>query len=133
MRVAVVTVLFAIGLAACAPRAEIVWVGGDEGGARLTTCPIADCEPLMALARASLDRAHPGHAPIAIERLGTPACGPTENTLCTYGGPLGVSSRWAVVFDLDDGAASVRSVLCFEPAFANGATVAWNGQACFAP
>jgi hypothetical protein len=132
MRLAVVTMLFVVAVAACSSPAVIVWVGGDEGGARLTTCPVVDCEPIVALARASLDRAHPGHAPIVLERLGTPACGPTENTLCTYGGPLGVSSRWAVVFDLDDGLTSVRSVLCFEPEFADGATIAWNGQGCFA-
>ena len=133
LRLALVTVLLAMGAVACSSGSEIVWLGGVEGGARLTPCPTADCEPLVALARTSLDRAHPGHAPIVLERLGLPACGPTENIICTYGGPLGIASRWAVVFDLDDGATSIRSVLCFEPGYENGARVSWNGQRCLAP
>ncbi|MEO5966126.1 MAG: hypothetical protein ABIR11_11725, partial [Candidatus Limnocylindrales bacterium] len=103
-----------IGAIACSPAPEVVWLGGDDGGARLTRCPVADCKPIVGLARTSLDRASPGHAPIVRERLGEPACGPTVHTLCTYGGPLGIASRWAVVFDLQDGTTRIASVLCFE-------------------
>ena len=121
-----------VGLAsACSAAPEIVWLGGDEGGAKLTGCPVADCEPILALARTSLDHDHPGHAPIVQERLGEPACGPTENTQCLYGGPLGIASRWAVVFDLDDGTQRIESVYCFELTNDNGAEVPWNGQRCF--
>ena len=124
--------LVGVVASACSAPPEIVWLGGDEGGAKLTGCPVADCEPIVALARTSLDRDHPGHAPIVVERLGEPACGPTESTLCVYGGPLGVSSRWAVVFDLDDGARHVAQVLCFDPAYGDSGEVTWNGQRCVA-
>jgi hypothetical protein len=67
------------------------------------------------------------------ERLGEPACGPNENTLCVYGGPLGIASRWSVLFDLDDGAQRIESVYCFEVTNDNGAAVPWNGQQCSAP
>ena len=131
----VVPLLALAGLAGCslAPSPEIVWLGGDEGGAKLTTCPVADCEPIVALARTGLDRTHPGHGPIVLERLGEPACGPTANTLCTYGGPLGIASRWAVVFDLDDGSTRIATVLCFDPALDPGGAVAWNDQRCLTP
>ena len=130
---AVLLALISLVVSACSASPEIVWLGEAEGGATLTTCPVADCEPIVALARTGLDRAHPGHAPIVLERLGEPACGPTANILCTYGGPLGIASRWVVVFDLDDGAQHVAGVLCFEPTTDNGATVDWNGQRCLAP
>ena len=131
-RATLLLALIGLLVSACSAAPEIVWLGGDEGGAKLTGCPVADCEPILALARTSLDRDHPGHAPIAQERLGEPACGPTESTLCTYGGPLGVSSRWAVVFDLDDGARHVTQVLCFDPAYGDSGEDIWNGQSCFA-
>jgi hypothetical protein len=125
----VLLAMIALGTAGCATP-EVVWLGGDTGGATLTGCPGWDCEPIVALARTSLDRGHPGHAPVARERLGVPACGPTPDTLCTYGGPLGIASRWAVVFDLADGSAVISSVLCFEASNDNGAVVEWNGQRC---
>jgi hypothetical protein len=129
----VLLALVGLLVSACSAAPEIVWLGGDERGAKLTGCPVTDCEPILALARASLDRDHPGHAPVAQERMGEPACGPTEKTLCAYGGPLGIASRWAVVFDLDDGARHVAQVLCFDPAYGESRTVAWNDQSCFAP
>jgi hypothetical protein len=119
-----------LAIGACSASAEIVWVGGEDGGARLATCPVAGCEPLIALARTSLDRSHPGHAAIVKERLGVPSCGPTENVLCAYGGTLGIASRWAVVFDLADETTRIGTVLCFEPTNDDGVTVAWNGERC---
>ncbi|HEY3336366.1 MAG TPA: hypothetical protein VGK16_14130 [Candidatus Limnocylindrales bacterium] len=125
--------LLLVGIVACSPTPEIVWIGGEDGGAKLTPCPVADCEPITALARVGLERAHPGLAPIARARLGEPACGPTVNALCSYGGPLGIASRWAVVFDLADGTTRIGTVLCFVPTNDNGASLAWNGQRCLAP
>ena len=60
--------VFLVGFAvsACSAAPEIVWLGGDEGGAKLTSCPVADCEPIVALARTALDRDHPGHSPIVL-------------------------------------------------------------------
>jgi len=128
-RLTLLLAMIILGAVACASP-DVVWLGADAGGARLTGCPTGDCEPILALARTSLDRRHPEHAPIARERLGQPACGPTPETLCTYGGPLGIASRWAVVFDLADGSTLISVVLCFEPANDNGAVVEWNGERC---
>jgi hypothetical protein len=110
--------------------AEIVLDPAGAGGVRLTGCPVADCGPVLVRARRQLDANQPGHAAIVRERLGEPVCGADGQALCTYGGPIGLDHRFAVVFDLADGERAFEHVLCFTDDVRWDGAIPWNGAWC---
>jgi hypothetical protein len=112
------------------PSAELVPNPAGGLGARVTGCPVDDCEPVLRRARLQLDANAPGHAAIVRERLGEPVCGVDGQALCTFGGPIGLDRRFVVVLDLADGDRAFQPVLCFTNDNGWDGAFPWDGAWC---